>query len=230
LALRDFVPSVAGGVKMQKISRGWLLVVALGLLLQAGAWSAVSVSWVDGGQSTTTTVPLTLITNPDWHSEDPLSQEPQFCWRGVLNINMVGFSPMTFVGTGNFVGNLGLTYPVRLEQKVRNNTNEPWTDFHLDLTGGVLQKISGIPEGWSVDLWDSGCDLFWDEFTPGCPLINIGTDLEDVVYINATTDSAGNGTFNLDKYPTYVPEAGTLAVLLSGGMGLLTYRIRRRKS
>jgi len=174
------------------------------------------------------------MTNPEWGPVDPDSQEPQFVWKGVLNINMVSFSAMTFTCTGNFLGDLGLAWPVRLEQNVTNNTDKPWTDFHLALgpTGNRFYKASAWPANWNPYKANYTCDFSivdLDGNVTGEPILRHEVFV-DAVYIKAKTDVNGNGTFTLTKNPTYVPEAGTAAVLLSGGLGVLSYRIRRRKS
>ena len=220
---------------MQKIGFYWLLAVVLVVMAQVGAWSAVSISWVDGGQSTTTTVPLQFITNPQWDPSDEDTQEPEFVWNGVLNVNMVSFSAMTFTGTGNYIGALGLSWnTVRLQQNVTNNTDKPWSDFHLGLgpTGNRFYKVWQLPENWSPTQGIYTCDFesnYREPVDPGAR-IERGQVFVDGIYLKAKTNTAGNGTFSLTKYPTYVPEAGTAAVFLSGGLGLLSYRMRRRKS
>jgi len=210
---------------MQKMNLWWLLAVMLALT-QAVAWSAVSISWTDANGPQI--VNLQYITNPEW-STDPLCVEPQFVWGGVLNINMTSFSTMTFTGTGNYIGDFGVAWPtVRLQQNVTNNSDKPWTDFHLGLgpTGNRFYKVWQFQQGWTFTKLNYTCDFDCN----GGPRVMPGQLFVDGIYIKAKTDAGGNGTFTLTKYPTYVPEAGTAAVLFSGGLGLLSYRIRRRKS
>jgi len=213
---------------MRKIGRFWFLAVVLGLMIQGCAWSAVSIWWVDAGG--THTVNLQYITNPEWNT-DPLNVEPQFVWDGVLNITMNSFSPITFTGSGNFIGDLGLAWPtVRLQQNVLNNTDKPWTDFHLGLgpTGNRFYKVWQVAQGWSATKMNYTVDFLYT-YTCGSRTLP-GQTFVDGIYLKAKTDAGGNGTFTLTKYPTYVPEAGTVAVLFSGALGLLSHRIRRRKS
>lgn len=196
-------------------------VVLLGIT-QVCAWAGVRVSWTDANGSQYVDL-VQVPINPG----DPLYVDFAFAWYGVLNVTMATGAPILFTASGSYSGDLGDSYAVWLDQNVLNNTGSAWNAFHITIPNedaffGAMRDVhtwSTSQNDYSIDFVDAGAGVVapGQAFHDGIRVIDFDQWPPDM-----TAD------FTLAKYPTLVPEAGSLAVLLTG-IGGMTALVRRRK-
>lgn len=206
-----------------------LIAAALVMLAASGAWTAVTISWTDA--LGTHNQSLQNIDNPMYVPSDPLNIEDPYVWFGVCNVAM-SQPPIQFNVTGNFIGEWGeLWSQVRIEEHVSNLTQQPWDEFVIDIVNedGEVYTKAMIEQGWNFSN-----DLLWAKFTAGGSQYYIQPNgvFDDTLHFYAMIPDpgAGDGTLTFTKTPSLVPEAGGIAVLLSGGLGLFSHLIRKRRA
>lgn len=198
---------------MKALIRQLIAVAAIVILMQACAWSAVSISWGSN------TINLQLRNNPDYTGWPGLEPN-QYEWYGVLPMTFNTTDPIQMIGSGNFKNGSGtIVEYIRLEQNVTNSTNVSWTDFHVTCTGSEFAKISKIQQGWDGILRDDFVTL---DFYKGTGLsIAPSQNYTDGFALWVDVDGAGNGNLTLSSVPTYVvPEPSSIVTLLCGIAGL----------
>lgn len=214
---------------MKKMGRVVVIAAALVMLSASWAWSAVTISWVDALGSHTQS--LQNVANPQYDPSDPLILEEPYVWFAALDIQM-DQAPIQFNVSGNFIGEWGeLWAQVRIEQHVTNLTPYTWDKFFISIVDedGEVYTKAMLEQNWNFV-----SDLFYVEFTSSGVEYNIepGDVFDDTMHFWAMVPNPliGDGTLTFTKQPGYViPEVGGLAVLLTGGAGVLSHIIRKRR-
>ncbi len=216
---------------MKKTGR-LLLAAALLVFAASAAWGAVSISWVDAlGLNTQY---LVNVPNPAYNPSDPLNSEAEYIWIGVINVAMsLSPNPIQFNVSGTFIGELGLLWDqVRIEQHVTNLTPYPWSEFYIDIVNedGEIYTKAMLEQNWSFSN-----TLQQVRFYADAPqyYIQPGQVFDDtmVYYAMISNPQTGEGSLTFTKRPTMIiPEAGGLAVLLTGGAGLASHLLRKRRA
>jgi hypothetical protein len=208
-----------------------LLGVSLILLAAGGAQCELDISWSDATGAHTVHLANT-VANPDYKPpSDPQFSplEEEYIWSAVLDVSMSTF-PIQFNVTGNWVGDWGEIWDqFRADAHITNLTPYTWSDFHVDIVGGdgEIYKKTGFPSGWGLVQ-----EPFNTTFIASAPAYYKlpGQVLDEgLVYWSNVDWDTGDGTLTFSKRPSYVPEVGGLAVLLSGGTGLFGYWVRKRR-
>lgn len=216
---------------MKKKGR-FILATVLFLLAASAGWSAVTISWVDamGPHSQS----LANVPNPAYDPSDPLNAEAEYIWFGVVNVAMsANPNPIQFNVAGTFIGELGLLWDqVRIEQHVNNLTAYPWSEFYIDIVNGdgEIYTKAMLEQNWSfsntleqVRFYADGPQYY----------IQPGQIFDDtmVYYAMISNPQTGAGSLTFAKRPTVIiPEAGGIAILLTGGAGLASHLLRKRRA
>ena len=213
---------------MSKLLCGALCVVAVLLLTQTLAWSAVTISWTDVNGYHSQNL-YWLPIDPG----DPLYIFDTHTWVGTLNIEVDTFDPIALTVTGDYMGDDGFVYPhIWLRQNVLNSTPFDWTDFHLHVESGEFGWVEGYTNNWNINQPDF-FNVVYEMPQGGTPVYHQGTTekrtFKDGIFIFEEWDWVGpEAEMVITKWPTgIVPEAGGAAVLCGGLLGILGYARRR---
>lgn len=205
-------------IKMAKT----VLLFALTLVLLAGLTAGVQAQGEPVPQTTVVEMPWTLAAwTADPNTGVPYLRLPTFTWRGD-NAN-----------DGEMVVRLTGPAPCANDpdvyETVTNSTPVPWTDWHVDITNGIIEeatvrKING--PSWFVDVAADGSGF--DAYTAlQSGRVSPGEDLD--IWFRYTV--AGSGDIVIDEYPTtgYIPEPSSLVALLSAvaamGLGVIKRKL-----
>ena len=202
--------------------------LAAALLLtacQGLAWSAVTVTWTDAsGPRSQDLMWVNILPS------DPLYAGEPYAWFGLLDIYMDHWSMMDFTFTGDYTGDDQTSYPlVLLQQRVHNQTQNNWTDFHIRVyqsDGAEFGYVQGRVNAWDVLMLSMQEYKF--QMSDGGGPVYPGQIFEDGIYIYDDFEDS-TADFTLTKWYTPIPEAGSAAVLLSGLVGMAAY-LKRRKA
>ena len=203
---------------MKTMGCSLILVGVMVVVLSGTVLADVQISWSDAGGAKSVPLQMVNVTG------GPLYAGFEWAWIGTLDVQMDS-APIDFTASGDYIGEYNEPwFQVILYQNVTNLTECSWSEFNLDLDGAFFGQVDGAVNNWNVDQSQFNILYYAD---PESELVDPGDIFHDGITV---FDPQGSPTadFVITKYPTCIPEPGTLAVLLGGMVGLVPFIKRRR--
>ena len=170
---------------------------------------------------------------------DNLVPPNEWTWEGegtcTLTINIID-SMQEFDQANPYIvgGDAPTTGDPDVSQRSRNRSDSPWTDWHVQITGGTYMTGSAYiyNEAHAALPWiieDEGPGGFWAHHTIGDGAEVDGPPELEILNIFFSYDVT-SGPVNIVQFPTYdypIPEPASIAAVM---MGLVAFGIRRRRA
>ncbi len=128
---------------------------------------------------------------------------------------------------------------VDIFETIQNVGTEPWSDWHEHIIGDPISangssfwsnvvslEVNGNPILFNVTGLGTK-DLTLDQFSPLVQFGDIFTIHKQVDVFNLAGETSAP-LIRMQEYPTSIPEPTTIVLLLTGTLGFLFYRIRRK--